>query len=246
MKIFTHICIAIFMSLGINQVALVQNSIQGIVIDAQTKAPMPGVNVSVAGSKVGTVTDQKGRFMLHTSHNLDTLIFSFVGYEHKTIVPTQETVIVNLLQSYTALDQVVISANRGEQKRSDVPMAISKISSQTLNEAKPVTLDQVLNKVSGVYMISLGNEQHSMSIRQPLSYKSLFLYLEDGIPIRPTGVFNYNALIEMNMAGVQDIEVIKGPASSIYGSEAIGGAINFITQSDSCYSLFEGRQVIKC
>ena len=68
-----------------------------------------------------------------------------------------------------------------------------------------------------------------MANSQPLSYKSLFLYLEDGLPIRPTGVFNHNALLEMNQANIAQIEVIRGPSSSLYGSEAIGGAINFIT-----------------
>src|SRR5690606_38927803 len=100
-----------------------------------------------------------------------------------------------------------------------------------LLRTKAASLDQVINKVSGVFMVNLGNEQHSMSIRQPLTLKSLFLYMEDGIPIRPTGVFNHNALIEMNMASVKTVEVIIGPASSIYGSEAIGGSINFITRS---------------
>src|SRR5690606_31561194 len=72
-------------------------------------------------------------------------------------------------------------------------------------------------------------EQHSMSIRQPQSYRSLFLYLEDGIPIRPAGVFNHNALIEMNMAALSQIEIIKGPSSAFYGSEAIGAALNFMS-----------------
>jgi outer membrane receptor protein involved in Fe transport len=80
-------------------------------------------------------------------------------------------------------------------------------------------------------MVNLGNEQHEMSIRQPMTTKSLFLYLEDGIPVRTTGLFNHNALLEMNMAAVKNIEVIKGPSSSLYGSEAIGGVVNFITQS---------------
>ena len=80
-------------------------------------------------------------------------------------------------------------------------------------------------------MVNLGNEQHSMSIRQPMTTKSLYLYLEDGIPIRTTGLFNHNALLEMNMASVKNIEVIKGPSSSLYGSEAIGGVVNFITMS---------------
>ena len=78
-------------------------------------------------------------------------------------------------------------------------------------------------------MVNLGNEQHSMSIRQPMSTKSLYLYLEDGIPVRTSGVFNHNALLEMNLTAVKNIEIIRGPASSMYGGEAIGGAINFIS-----------------
>lgn len=80
-------------------------------------------------------------------------------------------------------------------------------------------------------MVNLGNEQHEMSIRQPMTTRSLFLYLEDGIPIRTTGLYNHNALLEMNMAATKSIEVIKGPSSSLYGSEAIGGVVNFITLS---------------
>ena len=74
-------------------------------------------------------------------------------------------------------------------------------------------------------MVNLGNEQHQMSIRQPMTTKSLFLYLEDGIPIRTSGLYNHNALLEMNMAATKSIEVIKGPSSSLYGSEAIGGVV---------------------
>src|SRR4029078_13106200 len=98
-----------------------------------------------------------------------------------------------------------------------------------IQDAKALSPDQLLNKISGVNMVNLGNEQHEMSIRQPMTTKSLFLYLEDGIPIRTTGLFNHNALLEINMAAVKSIEVIKGPSSSLYGSEAIGGVVNFIS-----------------
>ncbi|MBO9684086.1 MAG: TonB-dependent receptor plug domain-containing protein, partial [Flavisolibacter sp.] len=66
-------------------------------------------------------------------------------------------------------------------------------------------------------------------IRQPITTRSLFLYLEDGIPVRTSGLYNHNALLEMNLAATKSIEVIKGPSSSLYGSEAIGGMVNFIT-----------------
>ncbi|WP_374164566.1 TonB-dependent receptor family protein [Arcticibacter sp. MXS-1] len=127
------------------------------------------------------------------------------------------------------LNDVVISASREKQLRKDVPAAITKIDPQIIKETRATALYQLLNKAAGVYMVNLGNEQHTMAIRQPVSYNALYLYMEDGVPIRPTGIFNHNALYEINMNGLKDIEVLKGPSSSLYGSNAIGGAVNFIT-----------------
>lgn len=209
-----------------------QGVLSGEVVDAHTGEPLPGVHVVAQGNGQGTITGPQGDFTL-TVPIQAPVTFSYMGYLIQTVLPKDEKLTVFLEQSQTELNQVMVSASREGQLRTDVPMAIEKLSPKLLEETKPASLEQVVNKVSGVFMVNLGNEQHSMSIRQPLSYKSLFLYLEDGFPVRPTGVFNHNALIEMNMAAVKGIEVIKGPASSIYGSEAIGGSINFITQSPS-------------
>ncbi len=127
------------------------------------------------------------------------------------------------------LGQTIVTASRTAQKRTEAPVAISILSPTVIHDTKANQLDQLLNKVSGVFMVDLGNEQHEMSIRQPMSTASVFLYLEDGLPIRTTGIYNHNALLEMNGAATQQIEVIRGPASSLYGAEAIGGAVNFIT-----------------
>lgn len=132
-----------------------------------------------------------------------------------------------------SLQEVVVTANREGVKRSEAPIAITNINAKLIKDTRATSIDQLLNKVSGVNMVNLGNEQHQMSIRQPITTKSLFLYLQDGIPIRTSGLFNHNALLEINMASVKNIEVIKGPSSSLYGSEAIGGVVNFITQSPS-------------
>jgi len=134
-------------------------------------------------------------------------------------------------QDTTQLDLMIVTASRTAQRRTEAPVAISVINSKTIADTKANQLDQLLNKVSGVFMVDLGNEQHEMSIRQPMSTASVFLYLEDGIPIRTTGVYNHNALLEMNAAATRQIEVIRGPASSLYGAEAIGGAVNVITQA---------------
>ena len=132
------------------------------------------------------------------------------------------------------LNEVVVTATRTKQKRKAIAAAISSISANEIDKAKPIGLEQLVNNVPGVYMATSkasGNEQHFMATRTPISTKPLFLFVEDGLPIRPTAVFNHNALLEMNTIAVQKIEVIRGPASSIYGSEAIGGSFNFITKN---------------
>jgi len=131
--------------------------------------------------------------------------------------------------SYTQLTTIVVSANKLKEKRIESPVAISILSAKTIDEAKAQRIDFLLNKVSGVYMPTIGNEQHMMSIRQPISLKGLYLYLEDGMPIRTSGLFSSNALIEMNSSNIHSIEIIKGPASALYGAEAIGGVVNILT-----------------
>ncbi len=208
-----------------------QQQITARIVDAQTDEPIPGAAIIFEGTAEGVVSNNQGIFILKKNDAFTMLQISFVGYETISISSTDVPSIIKLTQSVTSLNQIVVTGNRGGQERKDVPVAISTISSLVMAETKPTKLDQVLNKISGVYMADLGNEQHMMAIRQPISTKGLFLYLEDGIPIRVAGVFNHNALLEMNMAAISKIEVIRGPASSMYGSEAIGGAINFITQN---------------
>lgn len=127
------------------------------------------------------------------------------------------------------LDNVFITANRSATLRKETPTAVSKLNSQTINETKAVMAFELINKTPGVLMPNLGNEQHMMAIRQPMSTNAYYLYLEDGLAIRPMGIFNHNALLEINQFNLQSIEVVKGPVSSLYGSEAVGGTINLIS-----------------
>lgn len=131
--------------------------------------------------------------------------------------------------SYTQLSTIVVSANKLKEKRIESPLAISILSPKLIDETKAQRIDFLLNKVSGVYMPTIGNEQHMMSIRQPISLKGLYLYLEDGMPIRTSGLFSSNALIEINSSNIHSIEIIKGPASALYGAEAIGGVVNILS-----------------
>src|SRR5690606_25278223 len=153
---------------------------------------------------------------------------SYTGYITKKVLLANSAQDIEIRPSQTNLNTVVLTANRTAQKRSEAPVAIGVVSRQVIEDTRATRFDQLLNKVSGVNAASLGNGHRQMSIRQPMTTERLFLYREDGIPVRTTGLYKHNALLEMHLAATRQIEVIKRPASSLYGAEAIGGAVNVI------------------
>lgn len=210
--------------------AVIGQSRKGKLYDADTKEPLAGATIKAGDKIIQSAVD--GSFVLPS--NIKEIEISFTGYiTEKT---TTDQLDIALKKSNNSLEEVIVSANRTAQKRSEAPVAITTINKQTIEDTKAQRLDFLLNKVSGVFMVNLGNEQHEMSIRQPMTTKSLFLYMEDGVPIHTTGVYNHNSLLEMNLPAAKSIEVIKGPSSALYGAEAIGGAVNVITQSAPAFT----------
>ena len=224
-----RICLTMLLLIAINM-AFAQKRLTATIIDAATRQALQGATVADLQNNITTLSDEKGNFSVPEK---DSVRITLTGYYSIKEAVNKQNAVISLTPSFGSLSEVIVSANRETQKRTDAPVAIDVVSKTQINDTKATRLDMLVNKVPGVFMVDFGNEQHSMSVRQPLGYNNLFLYLEDGIPIRTVGDFNHNALIEINQASLQRIEVIKGPASSLYGSEAVGGAMNFITQSPS-------------
>ena len=153
-------------------------TVKGTVVDAFDE-PLEGVFIKSKKLNKGTTTDKTGNFILENIEEGEWLIFSFIGYNTSS-VKAKDTMYVTMDEATTDLDMVVVSASRTLQRRKELPVAISSVSRLTMNEVNPISIDQVLNQKPGVHMIDLGNEQHMMAIRQPISTKSLYLYLEDG------------------------------------------------------------------
>lgn len=211
-------------------VSYAQTGVSGKILDRETKEGLAGVAISIPGTVNGTVTNADGSFNLTHQQQFDSVEVRYTGYKTERFkVHPENPNTIQITASGISTEEVVVTASRENQSRTDAPLAISKISASTINDAKPTLLPELLNKVSGVVMLNLNNEQHGMGIRQPMGTSNYFLYMEDGIPMRPMGVFNHNALIEMNLFAISSVEIVKGPASSLYGPEAVGGAINFIT-----------------
>ena len=208
-----------------------QTTYNGQIFNEQNQ-PVSGATIQSIEENKGVMSDLQGNFNINLNNN--KVKISYIGYKTQTVNLTKGTNKITLVIDQNALEEIVISASREQQKRSEVPAAISVISSQKIKETKPFGIDQLVNDVPGVYMStsrSNSNEQHFTAIRSPISTKPLFLFLEDGLPIRPTAIFNHNALLEMNLVAHERIEVLRGPNASIYGSDAIGGSFNFITKN---------------
>jgi len=132
--------------------------------------------------------------------------------------------------SATVLSATVITATRELQSRTATSTTIDAVSGAEIARTRPSHPAQLLNRVAGVHISELSAEGHSTAIRQPLTTKPMYLYLEDGVPTRATGFFNHNGLYEVNLPQAGGIEVLKGPGTALYGSDAIGGIVNVLTR----------------
>jgi outer membrane receptor protein involved in Fe transport len=165
---------------------------------------------------------------MNTQFRLSVLTAACLSISYSSVALADETESTNEVKT---LATIVVTASREGESINNTPAAISQITAKDIEDKHATFIGQLLNQTPGVLMNDLGNEQHMMSIRQPITTAAVYQYLEDGISIRPVGVFNHNALYEVNLAGVDNIEILRGPASSLYGSNAIGGTVNFITKA---------------
>lgn len=128
---------------------------------------------------------------------------------------------------------VTVTGTREETSKAETPATIGIVGEETIASTRPSHPSEVMGRIAGVHVNVTSGEGHQTAIRQPLTTGAVYLYLEDGIPTRSTGFFNHNALYEVNIPQAAGIEVTKGPSTSLYGSDAIGGVVNVLTQPPS-------------
>ncbi|MFM7502791.1 MAG: TonB-dependent receptor [Betaproteobacteria bacterium] len=128
---------------------------------------------------------------------------------------------------------VTVTATRQAVPLGESPWSVGVIGQESISVTKPTHPSELLSQVPGVAVSVTNGEGHQTAIRQGFTTSPVYLFLEDGIPIRATGNFNHNALYEVSIPSAASVEVIRGPASALYGSDAIGGVVNVITRTPS-------------
>ncbi len=124
---------------------------------------------------------------------------------------------------------MTVTGTREKALVSETPASVGAIAPETIRQTRPLHPAQILSQIPGVAVAVTNGEGHTTAIRQPFTTSPVYLFLEDGIPVRATGFFNHNALYEVNVPMAGGIEVIRGPGTALYGSDAIGGIVNILS-----------------
>ncbi len=200
----------------------------GVVKEASSGLPIPGVNIQVKNSSSGTTTDFDGRFYVKGVSPNSVLIFSFVGFksvEYKVTQSSQNLSIV-LKEDANTLDEIVV-IGYGTQKKREVTGAVSVVDSKTLEVLKPVRVEQALQgTVSGVNVTSTsGAPGAALDIR----IRGIATNGEN----RPTTIIDgyVGELGLLNPNDIETITVLKDAQAAIYGTIGANGIILITTKS---------------
>jgi outer membrane cobalamin receptor len=198
--------------------------------------PTSDVAVYLVGTTRGASTGADGRYQIAgITAGRYTVTAQRIGAATKKTEITlaggeAATLDVALERAATMLAPMTVSATRELRRRDDGSATIDVLDGPEIRRTHAAHPSALMNRVPGVHVSDLSGEGHSMAIRQPITTKPMYLYLEDGIPTRATGFFNHNALYEVNIPQAAGIEVLKGPGTALYGSDAIGGVVNVLTR----------------
>jgi outer membrane cobalamin receptor len=205
--------------------------LNGQVRDATTNETLIGVNVKLNDS-TGTTTDHTGKYNLKLSPGNHAITFSFIGYTSQTkqvnAIAGQPLILnISLQVSTTNLGTVVVSAGRFEQKIEDVTVSMAVIKSSLLENTNTTAVEDVMDQVPGVTVI---DGQPNIRGGSGFSYGagSRVLLLVDDLPMLTADAGDPKWSF-LPIENIEQIEVIKGASSALYGSSALNGVINVRT-----------------
>lgn len=205
--------------------------VKGTVKDKTNNEPLPGAIIILNNTK-GILSDINGNFILNSSEGEYTLQCQLIGYSkfsQSIFVKGNDTLSIEILleDGNKLLDEVVVSAGKFEQKLSDVTVSMEVIKPSLIENKNAQTLDIIMNQVPGV---TVSDGQASIRGGSGFSYGagSRVLMLVDELPMISADAndikWNY-----LPLENLEQVEVIKGASSALFGSSALNGVINLRT-----------------
>jgi TonB-dependent starch-binding outer membrane protein SusC len=208
-----------------------ERTISGKVTSSDDGTPLPGVNVLLKGTTVGTVTDADGNYSLSVPAAGGNLVFSFIGLRTEEIPVGDKSVLdVALALDATQLTEVIVTGTGVATERTKIAFAVESISSDKLPQAPTASLDQALiGKVPGAQISQTSGTPGASANILLRGINTLTstnpMYLLDGVQMFVT---NINSL---DLSMVDRVEIVSGPASSsMYGAQGANGVVQIFTK----------------
>ena len=226
--------------------------VTGTVTDKDGGGALPGVNVKVKGTSLGTATDSDGKFTLSVPQNATTLVLSYIGFADQEVsIDGVNSVSVAMESSASELGEVVVSVGRGQQRTIiDSPVPVDNFNVKDLNTTGQMTFDKALQyRVPSFNTINtpvndattlldpyeirnLGPSRTLILINGKRKNLSSLLYVQFSPGRGETGA----DLSAIPTAAIKRVEILRDGASAQYGSDAIAGVMNVILNDKYEYS----------
>lgn len=208
-----------------------QRTVKGSVHDAQSKQAVGYATVVALGTSVGTTTDEHGRFTLNLPERVNKIVVSYIGYVSDTFSVSDKKANYNIALSPSAgqMEEIVVTGTMKEMTRMNSPIPVEIYTPQFFKKNPTPSLFDALGIINGVQPQVNCNVCNTGDIHINGMEGPYTMILIDGMPI-VSGLATVYGLSGIPNSMVERLEVVKGPASSLYGSEAMGGVINVITK----------------
>lgn len=209
--------------------------VRGTVVDKDTRKPLHGVYV-IYGKHQGTVTGEDGSYNFTAPPGKLSVSYNLIGYEpvvEEIVVEDGVTVSldISLEMKVSEIGQIVISANKTEQRIAELTVSMDIIRTSFLEDNHITDAQEIINKTPGIEVL---DGQASIRGGSGFSYGagSRVLALIDGLPMVSADAGNIKWQF-LPLENISQIEIIKGASSVLYGSSALNGVINFRTADAS-------------
>ncbi|MFO7444721.1 MAG: TonB-dependent receptor [Ignavibacteriaceae bacterium] len=237
-------CVLLLISFAVTAFSQ-QAAITGYVYDEEN-IPLENVKVFINNSGHGAYTDTDGKFVLiNIPGGTYSVTASFIGYETKTkTIEVKEELTYDLSfilkKKNIEINSVVVTGTRTNKNLLDSPVKTEVISSEDIRNSAFTRLDDILLEQPGLALIN----DHGKGIQMQGLDPAYTLILIDGEPVigRTAGTID---LSRFSVSNLKQIEIVKGPSSSLYGSEALAGVINLITETPEMPHQFEIQTLYK-
>lgn len=223
-KYLIFLFVALFQEIGYSQIVKI--------IDKDTGETLPFVNIKCQENNNYVTTNVGGEASLEELADCSNLIISYLGYGTLNLGMEEinsETAIIELSNAGLALNEVVVSATKWKQSSDNIPAKIISISPKEISFQNPQTAADLLS-LSGKVFIQKSQQGGGSPMIRGFATNRL-LYSVDGIRMN-TAIFrggNIQNVINLDPFAVENVEVVFGPGSVTYGSDAIGGVMSFQT-----------------